>query len=373
MERIITHLSLFSGIGGLDLAAELAGIKTVGQCEWADYPAKVLEKHWPGVSRWKDIRTLTGEGFYERTGLRTVDVVSGGFPCQPFSVAGKQRGKEDDRFLWPEMVRVVEELRPAWVVGENVAGIVRLALSDILSDLESCGGGYDTRAFLIPACGVGARHRRYRVAIVGHAKHDGPSAAEKPWGVGAADEGGEEGQETTVELKGAGASRNGQGMGGAGYMENAGRGRCGKPENVCEQPGRAEFKRTGEIMANPDGQGLQGRDGEKLREHPGEWKFREGGASGTVRWGRDAESALGGVAHGAAGRLDGGLDFYINHYWDEEPEIPRTAPQAENRADRIKCLGNAVVPQQFYPIFKAIAGIEKDAAARKQEAGGGRR
>lgn len=161
----LTHLSLFTGIGGLDLAAEWTGFKTVGQCEWADYPTKVLEKHWPEVPRWKDIRTLTGDDFFERTGLRTVDVISGGFPCQPFSVAGKRRGKEDDRFLWPEMVRVIKELRPAWVVGENVAGIVRMALPDILFELEACG--YRSRAFLIPACAVGARHRRYRVAIVG--------------------------------------------------------------------------------------------------------------------------------------------------------------------------------------------------------------
>ena len=162
----LTHLSLFSGIGGLDIAAEMAGFETVGQCEWADYPTKILEKHWPDVPRWRDIRTLTKESFYERTGMRTVDIISGGFPCQPFSVAGKHKGKDDDRYLWPEMLRVIRELRPSWVLGENVPGIVNLALDTVLTDLESVG--YEAQPFIIPACGVDAPHKRYRVCIVAH-------------------------------------------------------------------------------------------------------------------------------------------------------------------------------------------------------------
>lgn len=98
--------------------------------------------------------------------MRTVDVVSGGFPCQPFSVAGKRRGKEDDRFLWPEMLRIIKELRPAWVVGENVAGIISMAIDQVLSDLESIG--YTCQAFVIPACAVDAPHRRDRCAIVAY-------------------------------------------------------------------------------------------------------------------------------------------------------------------------------------------------------------
>lgn len=105
---MLTHLSLFSGIGGLDLAAEMAGFQTVGQCEWADYPTKVLEKHWPDVPRWRDIRTLTGGSFYERTGVRTVDVVSGGFPCQPHSLSGKRLASHDERDLWSELFRVFD-------------------------------------------------------------------------------------------------------------------------------------------------------------------------------------------------------------------------------------------------------------------------
>ena len=167
----LTHLSLFSGIGGLDLAAESAGLQTVGQCEWADYPTKILEKHWPDVPKWRDIRTLTGDSFYGKTGLRTVDVISGGFPCQPFSQAGKRMGQDDDRYLWPEMLRVIREICPVWVIGENVPGIINLALDTVLSDLES--ESYEAQPFIIPACGVDAPHRRDRVCILAHAVNGG--------------------------------------------------------------------------------------------------------------------------------------------------------------------------------------------------------
>lgn len=180
VSRELTHLSLFSGIGGLDLAAEWAGFRTVGQCEWADYPRAVLEKHWPDVYKWRDIRTLTKESFYEHTGLRTVDIISGGFPCQPFSVAGKQRGKNDDRYLWPEMLRVIRELQPTWVIGENVPGIINLALDTVLSDLEA--EGYEVQCFLVPACGVDAPHKRYRVCIVAYAKGRREQGKISGWG-----------------------------------------------------------------------------------------------------------------------------------------------------------------------------------------------
>ena len=408
----LTHLSLFSGIGGLDLAAEWAGIQTVGQCEWAEYPAKVLEKHWPDIPRWKDIRTLTGESFYERTGRRTVDIISGGFPCQPFSVAGKQRGKEDDRYFWPEMVRVIKELRPAWVVGENVAGIVRMALSDILFELEACG--YKTRTFLVPACAVGARHRRYRVAIVGYSEHNGLSSAAVTGSTQKAGRGQQERKKKAGKSSGTGKSGNGQDVGRTESMENSGYCGCGEQKNVREQPGRAESERTGKTVAdtNTERKLQPSRNQQDIRNGSGigcedvqytystgrkeQYPCKEPDKKGLVGWGcdagdvgnasgeglldrairpvggqkeepqfersmrRDAESILGRVADGISSWMDGDLDFIINHYWDSEPDIPRIASGIEHRTDRIKCLGNAVVPQQFYPVFRAIAKIETE-------------
>ncbi len=259
---MLTHLSLFSGIGGLDLAAEWASFQTVGQCEWADFPHKVLEKHWPDVPKWRDIRTLTGDGFYERTGMRTVDIISGGFPCQPFSKAGKLRGEQDNRFLWPEMLRIVKELRPPWVVGENVANITNVALDTTIFDLET--EGYEARAFVFPACAVGAYHKQERVAIVAH--HSSIRSIYQQ------------------------------------YENHTGKAR----------------------------------------------KLTQSKAATGI--------PLGNVGYG------GGFDIAEERFPTYQSRLCRDVHGIPGGMDRIECIGNAVVPQQFYPIFQAIADIESPPA-----------
>ena len=159
----MTHGSLFSGIGGFDLGFQWAGIETLWQVEIDDYCRQVLERHFPEVERFKDVREVG------KHNLTPVDVISGGFPCQPWSIAGKQRGTEDDRNFWPEMFRIIRELRPRWVVGENVPHLDTMGYLDkAIDDLESIG--YEARPLEIPAAGVGADHLRRRIWIVAYSQ-----------------------------------------------------------------------------------------------------------------------------------------------------------------------------------------------------------
>ena len=157
--------SLFAGIGGFDLGLERAGMKVRWQVEIDPFCNEILEKHWPHVKRFGDIRSVGKEN------LEAVELICGGFPCQPFSKAGKRRGKSDDRNLWPEMFRVVEELRPSWVIAENVPKIRDIYLDEILSDLESID--YSTGTIDLPAVAFGAWHLRHRIYIVAHSNGKG--------------------------------------------------------------------------------------------------------------------------------------------------------------------------------------------------------
>ena len=155
-----TLLDLFSGIGGFSLAFEREGFRTIGFSEIDTFACQVIKKHWPEIPNFGDITK-----WREWPDLSPY-VITGGFPCQPFSSAGKRRGKGDNRYLWPAMLAVIARYRPAWVIGENVANIVDMELDNCMSDLEDIG--YEVQSFVIPACAVGLEHRRNRVWIVAH-------------------------------------------------------------------------------------------------------------------------------------------------------------------------------------------------------------
>ena len=161
-------LDLFSGIGGFSLGLEkTGGFETVAFCEKDEFCKKVLQKHWSNVKIYEDIKRLTYDKL-RSDGINTIDIITGGYPCQPFSTAGSQKGEQDERHLWSEMFRLIKECRPTWVIGENVSGHIKLGLDSVLEDLES--EGYATRTFSISASSIGANHKRERVWIIANSK-----------------------------------------------------------------------------------------------------------------------------------------------------------------------------------------------------------
>jgi DNA-cytosine methyltransferase len=164
------HGSLFSGIGGFDLASEWMGWENVFQVEWDGYCQKVLAKNFPNVKRYGNIKEFDGTKY---RGL--IDIISGGFPCQPFSNSGKRKGRTDDRYLWPQMLRVIGEIKPTFVIGENVSALLTMengqVLDQICSDLEN--KGYTTEQYIIPACAVGTIHIRERLWIIAYSVSGG--------------------------------------------------------------------------------------------------------------------------------------------------------------------------------------------------------
>lgn len=293
-------IELFAGIGGIALAAEWAGIETIAFCERDPFCQKVLKKHWSDVPIFDNVCTLNRKVLEEQGVIEsggTVDIISGGFPCQPYSVAGKQKGTDDDRDLWPEMFRIIEELRPTWVVGENVANFANMELDRTLSNLESIG--YKGKSFIIPACAVDAKHRRDRTFVVAHSnsfrRNDGPHYREKG--------------QIQIEF----------------YRDYS----------KSEQEWEGRFNRIGEICTVfPDTTSI-GQQGQRKPFEPfNSEKDRERKASESI-------------------------DVCFGGKWEPEPNVGRVANGIPNRVDRLRALGNAVVPQQIYPIFDVIMKISQ--------------
>ena len=280
-------IDLFSGIGGFALGLKSTGyFKTVQFVENDKWCQKILAKNFPGVPIHEDVKTFQG---YDS------DVVVGGFPCQPFSVAGKQKAIQDDRHLWPDMFRVIKETKPTWVIGENVRNIVSISdgmvLEQVYLDLES--EGYEVQSFIIPASAVNAPHQRYRTWIVAHTECMG-------WE-----------QRATQSEKFEGKAT---------------------PNKFNYSSKRRSIGKAGEDVANTESS--IGYDDEAVT--------RDGGSSTQEVFG-----------NGSSVSGEGS-------WWHTEPNVGRVAHGIPNRVDRLKGLGNAIVPQIAYQIGKAIRDAEKE-------------
>ena len=288
-------LDLFSGIGGFSLGLKRAGMETIGFCEIDPFCRKVLAKHWPNVPIHTDIRGLDGKDYKGRA-----EIICGGFPCQPFSQAGKRRGTEDDRHLWPEMLRVISEVRPTWVIGENVIGFVKMELDSVLSDLER--EGYQTRTFIIPACGIDAPHKRDRVWIIAHANSEGESD-------GPVNEGPRPRQLELMADPNSGFS------------------------SVTQQAVQAG--RTTTISSSKDVAHSESERVQRLWSSGEQKPHTYGGQKLSLCGSERPEPA----------------------YWKAEPGMGRVVDGIPDRVDRIKGLGNAVVPMVVEVIGNAIMEI----------------
>lgn len=352
--------SLFSGIGGFDLGLERAGMTIKWQVEIDDFCNKVLEKHWPDVKRYRDIKELRGDE------LEPVDLICGGFPCQPFSAAGKRRSKEDDRYLWPEMLRVIRAVRPNWIIGENVAGIVSLALDDVLSDLEN--EGYACQSFIIPACAVNAPHRRDRVWIIANCDNTGSGTsrdrANREW------QEKDERQERLSQHESSGYNE---------ATSNSESARAGLDKRqLWGLPEQAD-----KPNATPDTEGSSNRG--KLRNNDGETQKKPKPEEQHKNETRQHISISGNVADTQSKRLGGygqhgqqqengqswsdRLAQIEESYWQENwIQVAASLCRVDDglpswmvghRTKRLKALGNAVVPQIVEIIGRAIIQIEQ--------------
>ena len=325
----MTFISLFSCIGGIDLGLERAGMKCVAQVEIDDYFQRVLLKHWPNVPKFKDVRDVG------KNNLPTAKLIAGGFPCQPHSLAGKRKASDDDRDLWPEFARIVREIEPEWVLAENVPGLLSSEngrfFGEVLADLASSGYGVEWQS--IPAAAFGAPHIRDRVFIIAHHESIGKgSISIFPRGS----------QQKSSDLNGQNVS-NLASWGQQGsiphYSENSG------TEESCwnQQTNRlAGFCQT---LSDANSQRC-----EQLND------ARFACESGIVGRESDAGNIRNPNPVGLNRDIVGGNDIFLKNasWWSDEPQVGRVANGVSRRVDRLRGLGNAVVPQVAEYIGKLI-------------------
>ena len=366
-------LDLFSGIGGFSLALESTGhFQTIGFVENDEYCQAVLQHHFPEVPILGDIKNVTKETVPTRP-----DVICGGFPCQPFSVAGDQRAKDDPRHLWPEMLRIIKEQKPTWVVGENVSGLVKLGLDEILDEMED--QGYSTRTFNIPAFSVGAPHQRQRLWIIGHLgdpEHNGSPTPERQRGLLKQPE--EPKKQISIwESEGtSGASRDVANpdnervrsrIGGDDfdYEEESGEGgidgegSAGDDEWYDTSPTQDE----GVDVANPESfksreqTERQGRENTARRsdDSRGTKTQRTETVTDTNGKGLQGQRKKYKLPKSKRKREIGG-----SSWWDVEPNVGRVAYGVPDRVFKLRALGNSIIPQIAQKIGYAIIEAEKN-------------
>ena len=384
MSKKLKVLDLFSGIGGFSLGLHSTGIfDTIKFVEFDKYCQKILNKNFPNTPIEGDIRNVKGTEF-------EADVITGGFPCQPFSVAGKQKGTNDNRYLWPEMFRLIKEIKPEFVIGENVQGIINLqdgmVLRQVLNDLE--GEGFEVQCFLIPASGIGAWHQRNRTWIIGHSKHNGLLASEKRSRDKKINGGTSKGQNQTIESERTNGSTN------DGNVSNTNNGRTEiqttRGQSSIEMFGSSSKEGGSKNDVSNTDSGLRGRWGtigesgenkiwrfhtekEKQTEH--DIRSQTIGRNALSREGEEDVSISNGIGlqgHGLqsdneqeARSADQTTSSSISQqqtWWEVESSV-RGVPNGisyeldKDRANRIKTLGNAIVPQIAREIGLAIKKV----------------
>ena len=333
---MLTVGSLFSGIGGFELGLErTGGFKTAWQCEKDEFCLKVLAKHWPDVKRFTDIKEM---GIEEN--IPYVDVICGGFPCQPVSCAGKRKGKEDERWLWPEFYRIVCEVKPRWVLVENVPGLLSAdsgrLFAGILRDLSS--SGYDAEWNIVSAAFVGAPHLRKRVFVVAHTND-----ARSLWKPD------ESQREHNTMGRDKQSGWNGENRD---VAHPIGLGRHGR-SGVFGQGRRGELEDGGEEAADTESERLEGGLASRHNEQTGRMRFLSAGCGEqNGRNERPAFSRLGIFTHG----LSEGLADAWRPGWEDG--TPRLATGQKDRVNRLKALGNAIVPQCAEYVGRCILEAE---------------
>jgi DNA (cytosine-5)-methyltransferase 1 len=352
------HGSLFSGIGGFDYAAQMMGWENVFHCEWNEFGQRVLKHYWPQAISYHDI---TKTDFTIHRG--GIDICSGGFPCQPYSTAGKRLGKDDERHLWPEMLRAIREIQPRWVVGENVFGLVNwnggMVFEEVQADLES--EGYEVQPFILPAAGVNAPHRRDRVWFVAHSISSRTGNIDRKigderWGAsgcreeslrqddweigsGGLDSATENGYATYSQHNGHITTKGGRSDGETGTRSEEGEDGSEQFEGICQPKELGGLRDATNANGNERCKGRMHQAGQKKTErHVG---TRNALGNERTTWENfPTQPPLCSGDDGLPSELDG-ITF------------------SKWRNESIKAAGNAIVPQVALQIFKAIEQYEE--------------